>query len=318
MKHLESAFKGKNSFWRYLVMFGVVLLAINTIGSIPLFIAYVAKVSTNPEIISEIGANPSNIISFLGYDLNIGLFIMLFPYMIGLITFFLLVKPINNRTFKQTINGTSSIRWNRFFVSAFIWILISAAYLFIYKGIDPLNFTLNNTSFTLIILIGISVLFIPLQTAFEEILFRGYLMQGFAVLLRNRWFPLIMTSLLFGLMHGWNPEVKEFGFFTMMPQYILYGLLFGITTILDDGIEIALGAHAAQNVFVSIMITNSSSVLQTPALYEQKNIYPWIEFGALVVSALLFFIIMKMIYKWDDISILWQKVRKEEEIVQTL
>jgi hypothetical protein len=104
----------------------------------------------------------------------------------------------------------------------------------------------------------------------------------------------------------------------MMPQYILFGLLFGITTILDDGIEIALGAHTANNVFNSIMVTSSSSVLQTPALYVQQKIYPWVDFYGLIVSALVFFIIMKIIYKWDDITLLWQKVIKEEEVVQTL
>ena len=91
-----------------------------------------------------------------------------------------------------------------------------------------------------------------------------------------------MTSILFGLMHALNPEVKEFGFFTMMPQYILFGLIFGIITILDDGIEAAMGAHAANNIFLSIMVTNSSSALQTPALYEQQNIYPWTEFAGII------------------------------------
>jgi hypothetical protein len=104
----------------------------------------------------------------------------------------------------------------------------------------------------------------------------------------------------------------------MIPQYILFGLLFGITTILDDGIEIALGAHAANNVFLSIMVTSSSSVLQTPALYEQHNIYPWMDFWGLVISGLIFLIIMRMIYKWDDITFLWQKVRGDDEIGQKL
>ncbi len=75
-----------------------------------------------------------------------------------------------------------------------------------------------------------------------------------------------------------NPEVKEYGFLTMMPQYILFGLIFGVITILDDGIEAAMGAHTVNNVFICIMVTNKSSALQTPALYEQKNVFPWTEF----------------------------------------
>lgn len=298
-------------------MFAAVLLVSNTIGGIPMFIAYAKRVATNPEIIAKITANPSDL-SVLGFDPNLGLLMMLFPFLTGLLTFIILIKPLNARSIWQTINGTSSVRWNRFFISAFFWTLLCAAYLFIYKGIDPSNFILNNSSSTLLILIGISILLLPFQAAFEEILFRGYLMQGFAVLALNRWFPLIMTSLLFGLMHAFNPEIREFGFFTMMPQYIMFGLLFGITTILDDGIEVALGAHTANNVFMSIMVTNSSSVLQTPALFEQRHIDPWIDFTGLVVSALVFLFIMRIICKWNDFSLLWKKVRSEDQPFQTL
>ena len=83
-------------------------------------------------------------------------------------------------------------------------------------------------------------------------------------IVKNRWFPLIMTSILFGLMHGLNPEVKEFGLLTMMPQYILFGLIFGIITILDDGIEAAMGAHAANNIFLCIMVTNKVISIANP------------------------------------------------------
>jgi membrane protease YdiL (CAAX protease family) len=117
-----------------------------------------------------------------------------------------------------------------------------------------------------------------------------------------------MTSLLFGLMHALNPEVKEYGFFNMMPQYIVFGLIFGIITILDDGIEAAMGAHAANNVFLCIMVTNQSSALQTQALYIQQNVYPWTEFAGLALSGTVFIIILKMIFKWETFSLLFKKI----------
>jgi hypothetical protein len=301
MNHLESSFSGKNSFWRYVVMFAAVLIASNTIGAVPLLIAYAMKASSNPEVISEIAANPSDL-GVLGLEPNLGLFIMLFPFIAGLLTFVLLVKPLNNRTYKLTINGTGIFRWNRFLISALVWLILSAVYFFIYLKADPSDFTLMNTSASLLILIAVSLIFIPFQAAFEEILFRGYLMQGLAVLARNRWFPLLMTSLLFGLMHAFNPEVKEFGFFTMMPQYVLFGLVFGIITILDDGIEAAIGAHAANNIFLCVMVTNNSSALQTPAVFEQQNVYPWTEFTALLVTGIIFVFILKVIFKWKSFS----------------
>jgi uncharacterized protein len=307
MNHLESSFSGKNSFWRYVVMFAAVLVASNTIGAVPLLIAYVMKASSNPEVISEIAANPNDL-SVLGLEPNLGLFIMLFPFIAGLLTFILLVKPLNNRTFKITINGTGTLRWKRFFISALVWLILSAVYFFLYLKADPSNFTLMNTSSTLIILIVISLIFIPFQAAFEEILFRGYLMQGFAVLTKNRWFPLLMTSVLFGLMHAFNPEVKEFGFLTMMPQYLLFGLVFGIITILDDGIEAAMGAHTANNIFLCVIVTHDSSALQTPAVFEQHNVYPWTEFTALLLSGIIFIIILRIIFKWESYSSLLSRV----------
>lgn len=280
-----------------------IVAATNTIGSIPLFIS----IAKNPDAINELAANPSDL-SPLGLDPNVALIFMLFPFIIGLIAFIILVKPLNHMSLLKVINGTSTFRWNRFFISAFVWIIISAIYLFANLKLDPSNFSLNNVSETLIPLVIISVLLIPFQTAFEEVIFRGYLMQGFAVLAKNRWIPLVMTSLLFALIHGPNPEVKEFGFFTMMPQYLFFGLIFGIITILDDGIEASMGAHAANNAFLCIMVTNKASALQTPALYEQHNFYPWIELATTLFMGVLIILILKYIFKWRSFSALIGKV----------
>lgn len=293
-------------------MFAVILIVSNTIGAVPLLIALVIKSGSNPAVFSQIAANPNDF-SVIGVDPNIGLLLMLFPYIAGLIAFILLVKPLNNRTLQVTINGTGKIRWNRYFISAALWLLLSALYLVFYLKLDPANFTLNNKTTSLIILSILSVLFFPFQATFEEVLFRGYLMQGFAAMVKNRWFPLIMTSVLFGLMHAFNPEVKEFGFFTMIPQYIAFGLIFGIITILDDGIEAAMGAHTANNIFVCIMVTSESSTLQTPALYEQYRIHPWTEFIALIFTGILFILILKMIFRWDNFSLLFRKIALREQ-----
>jgi membrane protease YdiL (CAAX protease family) len=308
MNHLESTFAGKNSFWRYIVMFAVILIVSNTIGAIPLLIATLIKSASNPAVFSQLAANPNDI-SVVGLAQNEGFIMMLFPFIAGLIAFIILIKPLNNRTLKMTINGGGKIRWNRFFISATVWTILLALYLIFYLKLDPENFTVNNKTSSLILLSIVAVLFIPFQAAFEEVLFRGYLMQGFAALIKNRWFPVIMTSILFGLMHGFNPEIKEFGFFTMMPQYITFGMIFGIITILDDGIEAAMGAHTANNIFLCIMVTNRSSALQTQALYEQFNIHPWTEFLALVITGIIFVLILKIIFKWDKFSLLFERIR---------
>jgi membrane protease YdiL (CAAX protease family) len=316
MNHLESTFKGKNAFWRYFIMLVAVLAVSNTIGSIPLFIALGIKAAGNPQITAELSANPTNL-SPLGLDPNLGLIIMLVPFIAGLGAFIMLVRPLNNRTFMSVINGTGSFRWKKYFISAGVWIILSGIYLLGYLKSEPSNFTLNNTSVTLFLLVVISVTLIPFQAAWEEIIFRGYLMQGFAVLLRNRWMPLIITSVLFALMHGVNPEVKEFGFWVMMPYYALFGMIFGIMTLLDDGIEAAMGAHAANNIFLCIFVANEYSSLQTPALYEMHVIDPSVEIVSMLVTGILIILILKKIFGWKDFSALTGKVESDaEEIAQ--
>jgi membrane protease YdiL (CAAX protease family) len=316
MNHLESSFTGKNAFWRYFIMLLVILAATNTIGAIPLFISIAISSASNPQAISELATRPNDL-SPLHLDPNVGLLIMLFPFIIGLLTFVLLVKPLNDRSPAKVINGTNSFRWNRFLISALVWTIVSAIYLFINLRLDPSNFSVNNKTFTIITLALISVLFIPFQATFEEIIFRGYLMQGFAVLFRNRFLPLVLTSVFFGLMHAFNPEVKDFGFWTMIPQYVLFGIIFGVITILDDGIEAAMGAHAANNIFLCIMVTNESSALQTPALYEQHTVYPWTEFLTMLIMGIVIIFILKTIFKWKSFSVLLSKAEPGTVKTQT-
>lgn len=306
MNHLAASFTGKNNVWRYIVMLVSILVVSNTIGSVPLLVPFFKAIAHDPSVAAKIAQNPSDF-SALGVNPYYGLFMMLFPFLASFIAFILLIKPLNGRSFIATINGTGSIRWSHFLISFFVWLIISAVYLFGYIRIDPSNFTLSNTSISLVFIALIAVCLIPFQAGLEEVVFRGYLMQGFAAAAKNAWFPLIMTSLLFALLHGVNPEVKEYGFLTMMPQYLAFGLIFGLVTIFDDGIEAAMGAHAANNIFLVIMVTQESSALQSPALYVQNTVHPWTEFAGLVISGILFIIILKLIFKWKDLSMVYKK-----------
>lgn len=316
MKHLEYSFVGKNNLWRYIVFIVLIFAATNTIGSLPISIISLIKSSYDPGVLSKI-ASDLNYLTNLGIDGNILLLLVLFPFIVGLATYIFLIKPMHSKHFLETITGNGSIRWNRVIISGTVWMILMAAYLFIYIGIDPSNFSVNNNSSSLFLLAIVSFLFIPFQASFEEVMFRGYMMQGFTTIIPNRLFPLAATSILFALMHTLNPEVKEYGFLSVMPQYLTFGLIFGILTILDDGIEAALGAHAANNIFLCIMVTQDSSALQTDAFYKQHNFHPWIELGGLVISGIILILVLKKIFRWRGFSILYSRVEQKHIGIQT-
>ena len=116
-----------------------------------------------------------------------------------------------------------------------------------------------------LILFLISVVMIPLQTSAEELFFRGYLMQGFGVVFRNRWLPLITTSIIFGMLHIWNPEIDKLGV-NLIWYYIGTGLFLGVITLMDEGLELALGFHAANNLVTALLVTASWTSFQTESL----------------------------------------------------
>lgn len=306
---LTVPFSGKNAFWRYFVGVIVPFLAANFIGALPL-VAVIIVNSLDGTPVPQKGGMPD--FEAMGIDLNVGFLLNVLPFLVGLLAIILIIKPLHNRKFGTVINGGRNIRWGRMIFAALVWAAISALYMIYALKSDPGNFRLNNTSNSLIILAILAITLIPFQAAFEEILFRGYLIQGFGVWARNRWVPILFTSVLFGLMHGLNPEVQRYGFLTMMPQYIFFGLVFAVLTMFDDGIELAIGAHAANNIFLSILITHDDMALQTPAMYEQIQIYPWKEFGGLVIQSLIFVIIMALIFRWKDIRKLFARIRVPE------
>lgn len=301
---LLAPFKGKNAFWRYFIGAIAPFIVSNIIGAIPLIIVMISY-SGGGDLPTK-GGMPD--FEALGIDLNLGFVLTVFPFILAFFTLYFLVKPLNERNFGTIINGGRSVRWGRIFFSAFVWITISALWLLWSVRTDEGNFNLNNTSETLIILAILAVIMIPFQAGFEELLFRGYLIQGFAVFSRNRWFPVVMTSVLFGLMHALNPEVKEYGFLTMMPQYVFFGLVFAVLTMMDDGIELAIGAHIANNLFISVFVIQKNSAFQTPSMYEQVEIYPWKEFAGLVVMSMIFIAVMALVYKWKDVRKLYARI----------
>ena len=118
------------------------------------------------------------------------------------------------------------------------------------------------------------IFLIPIQTSWEEYVFRGYLMQGFATLFRSRWGALLLTSFVFGSLHLFNPEVEKLGYGVMI-YYIGTGLFLGILTLMDEGIELALGFHAANNLTTALLVTSSWTAFQTESGRRANCISRW-------------------------------------------
>ena len=297
MNHLENITPRRNRWYWYLLVLGLSFIMANVVGSIPLVVLIVATSIQSGDANAAVAISKGDITA-AGVDSNLYLASMMFVFAVFLFSMIFLVRKIQGRTWPQVVNGTSRVRWRRVLAGIAVWgglnVLLLAASLII----SPEDYEFRFDASQFVWLVIISLVMIPLQTTCEEYCVRGYLAQGIGAWTRNRWAVLAITSVAFGLMHGANPEVDEYGYGIMMAQYISMGVILGLVTLLDDGIEIAMGIHAANNIFASVFITFKGSVLPTAALFMAKETDPVTDFVSVVVVGAVAVVILARIYKW--------------------
>jgi membrane protease YdiL (CAAX protease family) len=299
MDYIQQAYKGLHDWWRYLLGIIIIFIFWQIIGMIPLLI-FLGIEMINGADVSAV-ADISQMAELLGN--NLFLFLMLFSFAVGLVGVILCAKFLHKQSFLNLTTTRTKIDWKRFWFIFIIWGLFSigSTFLSYYFAPEEYVFSLNLKPF--LILIALVIFLIPLQTSFEEYFFRGYLMQGLGVLFKNRWAPLLLTSVGFGLLHGLNPEIEKLGS-VMMIFYIGTGLILGIMTLMDEGLELALGFHAANNMFTALLVTSDWSALQTDALLTytvdpEKIAFTEIAGPVLIIYPILLFILSKK-YGWKN------------------
>lgn len=288
--YIEQAYKGDNKWWKVwittLITTGIFLLNL------------VIYLFTSKEDMDEVYEMMKSIPNNLGLVINLAPFVILFAFLVGLVIL------LHKRSFVSLTTSRNKIDFKRIFFSfGLVTILTLAGFAYSYS-MNPDQIELNFNLLNFVILLIISLILFPFQIGFEEYLFRGFLMQQIGVAVRNRWFPLIVTSLLFGIFHSANPEVAEMGYITMV-FYIGTGLLLGIMTLMDEGLELALGFHLGNNLLASLLITSEWSALQTDAIFKyvaeraNDSMVSEMIISMIIMYPLILFVLAKK-YKWTN------------------
>lgn len=292
---LEQGIKPQNKFWLYLIG-SVLIITASFIGQIPFSVAVLYKSFTDHIPFPE---NNEGVMKI--FEPNLTLFLVMISFAFALAGVYFVVKYMHHQTMLSVTTSRPKVDWKRIFFSFFVWSFFSVISFFVLYLNAPESFIWNFKFVPFLILVLIGVILIPIQTSTEEYIFRGYLMQGFANLARNRWFPLLMTSLIFGGMHILNPEVEKMGYIIMV-YYIGTGLFLGIITLMDEGMELALGFHAANNLVGALLVTSDWSVFQTYSIFKDIS-EPSAGFDVIlpivVVYPILLFIFSKK-YNWKN------------------
>lgn len=267
---LEQGINRGTTFWEYILgLMKYILGLIFIIGS-----SFVGQLPMLGMLLFETAFRgkkyPTNGELLHFFEPNLNLFLLLIPFVFSLAGIYFTVRFLHRQTFITIVTGRKKMDWKRVWFSFSIWSVFTIVSTLATYYLNPADFEINFQPIPFLILLVIATLLVPIQTTVEELVFRGYLMQGFANLSRNKWFPLLMTSSIFGLMHLFNPEVSKIGNIIMI-YYIGTGLLLGIMTLMDDGMELALGFHAANNLIGALLITSDWSAFQTYSVFKDVS-----------------------------------------------
>jgi len=292
---IQNALKVKNNIWRYAL--GIFIIFIFTqIGSIPFIIAIFNKVGLE----GAANLDPSKMMTILENS-NLTFFYTLLTFFVGFIGFLIVIKYLHNQSVLSITTSRKTIDYKRIltsFTAISVILVLNILFSFFTSSEEYiLQFNLND----FLILLLIAVIFIPVQTSLEEYVFRGYLMQGLGVMFNNKLLPLILTSFSFGFLHFYNPEIMKLGSILLV-HYVATGLFLGILTLMDDGMELALGFHAGNNLLIALIVTADWTVFQTTSIFKyigEPNVINQSLFSLSIIYPILLFYFSRK-YNWTN------------------
>lgn len=292
---IEQGFKSENKFWKYILGSMIIIFA-SFLGQIPLLITLLYETFVDGK---PYPTNNEAIMRF--FEPNLTLFLIMISFVFSMLGVIFVVRYLHHQTMLSVTTSRNKVDWNRIIFSFSIWATFTIVSSLLFYYYNPSNFVINFKPVPFAILAVIAIILIPIQTSFEEYVFRGYLMQGFGNLAKNKWFPLLMTSLIFGGMHVSNPEVSKIGHIIMV-YYIGTGFFLGVITLMDEGMELALGFHAANNLVGALLVTSDWSAFQTHSIFKDisdPSAGLDVIFPVVIIFPILLFIFSKK-YNWTN------------------
>jgi len=288
-QYLSLAQQGKNVWWRYVISIFLILFLYQIIGAIPLLILSAAltldknpATQFNPETLQFEGVEPLLpylVLNFASICLLAGLYIS--------------VRFLHQRRMITLVTPNQQVRWKRIFQGFGLYFLLTFVISFVGIVLSPSEYQLTFKPIQFLVFLPIALVITPIQTSAEELFFRGYLLQGMGLKTRSLLIPILGSSLLFMLPHLLNPEVKS-NFFLMTLLYLLLGIFLAVITVKDDSLELAMGVHAANNLFAALILNYSNSALPSPSIVRASRFDPLSSLISFIVVAVIFcFVIWK-------------------------
>lgn len=216
----------------------------------------------------------------------------------------LFFKPIHKTEPAVLVSSVGKIRIKRLLLGFSVSFLILAIQTAISVVANSANMAFNTLTTEFLSYFLFLLPLVLLQVTSEELIYRSYIMQAVSAYSRKTWLPMLVSALVFGVMHVGDPTSVE-----AIPTFLtlfVTGLVLSIVTVLDNGVEIAVGIHFANN----LVAMSLSDAFNNPSLisYGQIPEFGFVAAAVNVLCVLIVFGILCFICRWD-----WKSVFKARE-----
>jgi membrane protease YdiL (CAAX protease family) len=264
-RYLDLALLGRNEWWRYALGALVIAFSWMVLGYVPLFL-----------LPPSLFVPPFDFIA-----VNFTIFMML----AGLA---FVVKLIHRRPLRSLNSPEQRVDWRRIARAAAAWAALMVAAVVLEHVLFPERYYFSFNPERFFLYLALVLLLTPLQCLAEELVFRGYVMQGLGLIVRRPLAIAVLSSAVFTAPHLLNPEVQEHGAVIMAANYFAIGMLLATVTLRDGRLELAIGLHAANNVLLALVANYEGSALMTESIFTARELDPVYSLATLVVAAVAF------------------------------
>lgn len=287
VSYLALALPGKNAWWRYLVSFLGIAFFWQVIGAIPLLL-FSLRVMYDHDPATDVDLAT---LTFKGVGSLIPYLLINFTIIALLAGLWLGVRFLHQRPLLTLITPLERISWKRLLQGGGVFFLLTALATAAEMLLSPDGFAVTFKAREFWVFLPIALLVTPLQAAAEELLFRGYIMQGIGLLTRRPAIPVLGSSLLFMLAHLLNPEAQQDHLLVPL-LYFSLGLFLALLAVKDNSLELSIGVHAANNLFSVLVMNYAHSALPSPSIFVALELDP---LGSLIsfwgIAALFYWLV---------------------------
>ncbi|MCS6829204.1 MAG: type II CAAX endopeptidase family protein [Armatimonadota bacterium] len=268
---LDVARQGKNEWWRYAA--GVLVIFASWTGGQIAF--------TLPLLLG--GADPARA------DLLL-LAALLFSFAPALVAVAAVVRLLHGRPALTLITPYGRIGWKRLTLGFGVWLAIAAIAAVIEATLHPDRYQPNPEPLSVLPFLLVAVLLIPVQAGSEELVYRGYLLQGMGLLVRQPLLLAVLNGVLFALPHAANPEVSV-DFVKLLLLYCLAGFFWTLITLRSGTLELAIGAHTANNLFTAVVANYQTTAIPSRSFFVVGEIDANYQLATLVLGMGVFYLL---------------------------